>query len=32
VRRYQGEAFSRECGQRLMQQLIDDLAACRMPW
>jgi len=25
VRRYQGEAFSRACGQRLMQQLIDDL-------
>ncbi|MFJ2972080.1 MULTISPECIES: catabolite repressor/activator [Pseudomonas] len=25
VRRYQGEAFSRECGQRLMQQLIDEL-------
>jgi LacI family fructose operon transcriptional repressor len=25
VRRYQGEAFSRECGQRLMQQLIHDL-------
>lgn len=25
VRRYQGEAFSRECGQRLMQQLIEDL-------
>jgi len=24
VRRYQGEAFSRECGQRLMQQLIDE--------
>ncbi|QCI14605.1 catabolite repressor/activator [Pseudomonas putida] len=25
VRRYQGEAFSRECGQRLMQQLVDEL-------
>ena len=24
VRRYQGEAFSRECGQRLMVQLIED--------
>ncbi|WP_079229694.1 catabolite repressor/activator [Pseudomonas putida] len=24
VRRYQGESFSRECGQRLMQQLIDE--------
>ena len=25
VSRYHGEAFSRECGQRLMQQLIDEL-------